>query len=129
MIFATGIMSIFNTDAGFLAEGTRALRIYSLAFFTIGGVQILSAFFQGIGKGFPALILGVARWLVLLVPCLLILVYFFGLPGIWMAFPVSDVLALIIAIIWTRSEFHKLGIPFNLRSNQRALQDIEINKV
>jgi putative MATE family efflux protein len=49
-LFATQVMSIFNSDPAFLAEGAWAYRIFSLAFFTVGSQQILGYFFQGIGR-------------------------------------------------------------------------------
>jgi putative MATE family efflux protein len=115
MTLARNVMSIFSSDPAFLAEGSRAFRIFSLAFFTVGTQHILGYFFQGIGRGFPALILGASRQLLFMIPLLLILPRYFGLPGLWAAFPIADALALIIAVVWTRVAFHELGIPFSLR--------------
>lgn len=115
MFFATSVMGVFNSDPDFLAEGTRAYRIFSLAFFTVGSQQILGYFFQGIGKGMPALILGLSRQLLFMVPLLLILPPIFGLAGLWAAFPIADLMGLILSLIWARVSFKELGIPMSLR--------------
>ncbi|MFC1950632.1 MATE family efflux transporter, partial [Chloroflexota bacterium] len=115
LLFPTQVISIFNTETQFLVEGIRALRIFSLAFFGVGIQIILSFFFQGIGKGFPALILASARQIIFLLPSLLILPSILGLTGLWVAYPVTDVLALVLTLVWTSIEFHRLGMRFRLR--------------
>jgi Na+-driven multidrug efflux pump len=64
----------------------------------------------------PALILGLSRQLIFMVPLLIVLPPIFGLNGLWAAFPIADLLGLIISVIWTRATFKELGIPFTFRS-------------
>ncbi len=108
-------MSIFNNDPGFLREAVPALRIYGLAFFTIGITMMLTYFFQGIGKGLPSLVLASARQIIFLFPALLILPPIMGLTGVWASFPVADSLSFILAMVWTSIEFRRLRLPFRLR--------------
>ena len=77
--------------------------------------MILSFFFQGIGRGFPSLVLASARQIIFLLPGLLILPRFFGLTGVWVSFPASDVLSVLITLIWTAVEFRRQGIRFRWR--------------
>lgn len=121
LLLATNVMSIFSSDPDFVAEGGRAFRIFSLVFFSVGVQQILGYFFQGIGRGLPALILGLSRQLIFMVPLLLILTSLFGLNGMWAAFPVADMLGLMLALVWTRVAFKELGIPFSLRHQKEVL--------
>ncbi|MFC2019831.1 MATE family efflux transporter [Chloroflexota bacterium] len=115
MLFPTQIISLFNTDPQFVAEGTRALTIFAIAFFTVG-IQIpLSFFFQGIGRGLASLVLASSRQIIFLLPCLLILPWLFGLTGLWVAFPAANVLSALLTLIWTIVEFRKLHIPIRLR--------------
>lgn len=73
LLFPMQIISVFNTDPQFLAQGSQGVRIFCLAFLTVGVQMVMSYFFQGIGKGMPSLILGAARQIIFLVPCLLIM--------------------------------------------------------
>ena len=109
------IMALFNSDPGFLDTGQRAMRIFALSFFSIGLQYTLSAFFQGLGRGIPSLVLTSARQIIFLLPALLILTRYFGLTGLWASFPTADGLAITLCLVWTTYEFRRLKIPFKLR--------------
>ncbi len=115
MIFPTQVISTFNSDPHFIAEGVRTLRIFVLLFFAIQLQIIVSFFFQGIGKGIPSFILASARQVIFLIPGLLILPQLFGVVGLWMAFPVADVLSILLTAIWIGIEFRSQGMPFQFR--------------
>jgi Na+-driven multidrug efflux pump len=115
MIFPTAVISIFNSDPHFVAEGVRTLRIFVLLFFAIQLQIIVSFFFQGIGKGIPSFILASARQVLFLIPALLILPRLFGVVGLWVAFPVADVLSILLTVIWIAVEFRNQGMQFQLR--------------
>jgi Na+-driven multidrug efflux pump len=116
-IFASvQIMSLFSHDPNFLSAAAPAFRIFALGFFTVGLQNILSYFFQGIGKGFAALIVTSSRQLLFLIPCLLIMPRLFGVNGLWAAYPVADALSLLLTLIWTGYEFKELGLPLNFKS-------------
>jgi putative MATE family efflux protein len=115
MIFPSQVMSAFNSDPRFIAEGVRTLRIFVLLFFAVQAQILVSFFFQGIGKAIPSLILASARQVIFLVPGLLILPRLFGVTGLWIAFPVADVLSMILTFTWIGIEFRNQGMPFQLR--------------
>jgi len=115
MLFPTQVISIFNTEPQFLAEGTQALRIFALAFFVVGLQMILGVFFQGIGKALPSLVLASARQFIFLLPALLILPRIFGLTGLWAIFPIADILSTLLSLFWAGIQFHRLGIRFRLQ--------------
>jgi putative MATE family efflux protein len=122
MLISTQIMSIFNTDPQFLTEGSPAFRIFACGFFLIGAQMILSHFFQGIGKGLPSLVLASARQIIFLLPLLLIFPRIFGLTGLWISFPISDVLSIVLTLTWTSIEFRRQGIKFRLRYQRVDLE-------
>jgi Na+-driven multidrug efflux pump len=115
MLFPAQVISAFNSDPNFIAEGVRTLRIFVLLFFAIQLQIIVSFFFQGIGKGIPSFILASARQVIFLIPGLLILPRLFGVVGLWMAFPVADILSILLTFIWISVEFRNQGMPFQLR--------------
>ncbi len=69
---------------------------------------LASAFFQAIGKAREALFLSSLRIYVLLLPGLLILPAFYGLKGLWLAFPIADTGAFIIVMILLLRERRRL---------------------
>ena len=110
MLLPGQIMSAFNADADFLSEGVPAIRLYSTLFFAIGIQMVPGFFFQGIGKGLPATVLSAARQVAFILPSILLLPRFLGLTGLWISFPIADVLGLILAVGWMAIEYRKQGI-------------------
>ena len=115
MLFPAQVISVFNSDPRFIVEGARTLRIFVLLFFAVQLQIIVSFFFQGIGKAIPSLILASARQVIFLIPGLLILPRLFGVVGLWAAFPVADVLSMLLTFIWIGIEFRNQGMQFQIR--------------
>lgn len=102
------ILQLFGGVAGLEEMGPTALRIV-LCVLPLAGVQMVSAnYFQAAGKPRLALILALSRQALLLVPLVLILPRFFGLNGIWVAFPIADLVAALVSIYFLKQELHKL---------------------
>jgi putative MATE family efflux protein len=120
IIFPRELVSIFNRDPSFLPLATQAMRISFFTFFLVGPQIAFSTFFQGVGKGVPAAVIGLSRQLIILVPALLLLTHFYGQKGIWYSLPLSDAGAFIISITWTFIMARKLG--FGLRGKHRPSQ-------
>jgi len=114
MLFSRQIISAFNTDPQFVAEGSRALRIFVLFFFAVGLQMMASFFFQGIGKGMASLVMATSRQVILLVPALLVMPRLFGVTGLWAAFATADLMSVILTLVWTVIEFRRQGIQFSL---------------
>ena len=112
MLLPAQVMSVFSGESEFLNEGATAIRFYMLAFLTLGLRMVPGFFFQGIGKGLPAIVLTAAQNIVFLLLPILILPRYFGLTGLWMAFPVSDVLALFFGQVWMNIELRRQSINF-----------------
>lgn len=94
------LIRLFNSDPELLRIGTTALKTISLAFPIIGPAIIISTTFQAIGKGLPSLIQSFTRQIVVLLPLMYILGNKFGLSTLWYAFPISELVNIIIAVIW-----------------------------
>lgn len=77
-----------------------------LPFVPVGMVS--GNFFQGIGKPWQSMFFNACRQLILLVPFLLIMPRFFMLQGVFMAQPIADVGACLIAVIMLRSQLKKM---------------------
>ncbi|MBI4329963.1 MAG: MATE family efflux transporter [Chloroflexi bacterium] len=112
MLFPAEVISLFSGEAVFQSEGAEAIRLYSLVYFALGVQMVPSFFFQGIGKGLPATVLSAARQFLFLLPALLVMPRFFGLTGVWLAFPIADALALLLGLFWLRIEFRRQGLSF-----------------
>lgn len=107
MFFSSSIIAAFTTDATLVAQATPALRIVFLATPFITIQLIGAAYFQAAGKVLPALLLTLTKQGFCLIPLILVLPYFLGLNGIWLAFPVADVLSAIITYWYLKRALNK----------------------
>jgi putative MATE family efflux protein len=109
MIFPEQILKIFSQDEDLIKMGTTATRCLVLAFPLIGYQNIGASLFQAIGKAKPAIFLAFSRQVLFLIPLVLILSKLFGLIGVWLSFPASDVTAFIVTWIMVRREQRTLA--------------------
>jgi len=104
MVFPTQIVGIFTDNTEILAKTPNALRIV-FAITPLISVQLIgSGYFQAIGKAFPALMLTLTKQGFFLIPLILILPKYFGIIGIWAAFPIADLSSTIITYYFLRKE-------------------------
>ena len=106
------IIRAFTDDESLIKDGTTVFRIV-IAMIPLLGLQFVGAtLFQAIGKAVPALILSSLRQFILLTPLILILPRLFGLglQGIWLAFPIADVLASIITALLLKREMKLISL-------------------
>ncbi|HCF71887.1 MAG TPA: MATE family efflux transporter [Syntrophomonas sp.] len=108
-VFPAQVLGAFTSDEELIDIGIDGMRIFLLAL-PIVGLQIVSAnFFQAIGKAFKALMLSMLRQVIVLIPTLIIMPHFFGLEGVWIASPISDVVASLITVLVLLPEMRILG--------------------
>lgn len=92
-----------SSDKELLRIGERGMRTF-FACFPLVGMQIVSGnYFQSIGRPVISAVLALSRQLIFLVPLILILPNHFGLFGVWLAAPISDLIASIVCgsfLIW-----------------------------
>ncbi len=102
-IWPSQISGMFMTDDEQISEAVNCLRIATISFWMVGFQIIATNFFQSLGMAGKAVFLSLTRQIIFMVPLLFILPPIFGLNGVWSAFPISDVIATIVAsvmLIW-----------------------------
>lgn len=104
LVFAKPIVSVFTNDADVIAETPNALRWVFAASPIIALQLIGAAYFQAAGKAIPALLLTLTKQGFFLIPLVLILPNYFGIFGVWVAFPIADILSTIITAYFLRRE-------------------------
>lgn len=114
MVFPEFITRLFTQDAEVLRQTPSAMR-WVFAATPIIAVQLIgAAYFQAVGKAIPALLLTLTRQGFFFIPLIFILPKFYGELGVWMAFPVSDVLSTIVTAYFLNRE-----VKINLLSNKK----------
>lgn len=99
------LVSLFGRhDPELMDLGVQAMRTV-MVMFPIIGYQVVGAnYFQAVGKPKKAAFLSLSRQVLLLIPLLLILPRMWGLMGVFLAFPVSDIGSTILTTILLRRE-------------------------
>ena len=82
----------------------------------IGLQIIITNYFQATGKASKAILLSLTRQVIFLIPLILILPIFFKLNGIWLAGPLSDFFASLLAIILFMKELKLLNDKHELNN-------------
>ena len=116
------IVGMFNKDPKLMDITINGTKLY-LFMLPIIGISITgSNYMQSVGKAKSAMILGLLRQVILLIPMIIILPNFFGLNGIWYAQPASDLLSTIITILVLIKELKKYKILENNMNYKDELQ-------
>lgn len=116
MVFPEAITSLFLssrddlpaeeliTNAFVLEHAPTAMRWVFAATPIIALQLIGAAYFQAVGKAIPALLLTLTRQGFFFIPLILILPSFLGELGVWLSFPIADVLATMVTGIYLGKE-------------------------
>ena len=108
-LFPNLVVNMFTDDKELTALARTGLQIGVLMFPFVGIQIVISSFFQSIGKAKISIFLSLSRQLLYLLPCLLLLPHWWGLNGIWLSMPVSDLLAFITACLMLAHHIKKLN--------------------
>jgi len=102
------VIHIFNQDETLIRLASRGLRIQTLVL-PIAGMQIISSiYFQAVGKPRMSIIMSLSRQVILLIPCIFILSFKFGVSGVWFATPTADTLSAMLTFFLLRRELKHL---------------------
>ncbi len=111
-LFPGPVFGVFTKDVPLRELGVRSLRTMTLGFFCVGFHVVGASLFKALGKAVPAAFLSLSGELFLFLPFVLLLPRFWGLPGLWLSFPLSDILsALVTGVFFFRqvNDFRKRG--------------------
>ncbi len=109
-LFPGPLVRIFSTSGPLVEDGTAALRLLSSALPLVGYHVVSVTMFQSLGLAGPAFLLSLTRQIFFFIPLLLVLPPFFGVWGVWLAYPASDVLAFLVTFAFTRPQLRRLRL-------------------
>lgn len=111
--FADAVPYLFTKEFKVANATPSALR-WVFAALPIVGIQLIgAAFFQAIGKAIPALLLTLTRQGFFFIPLLFLFSSQWGIIGVWMSFPASEVLATLVTAYFLRQEIKKQRLLYN----------------
>lgn len=105
IVFSPQVITIFSDDPELMAIAVPAMRITISTLALVGPTILFITAFQGLSKGKEAMILSLLRQLVFFVPLLLLLPRIWGINGVWLSIPATDILGFIVAGLWLFREY------------------------
>ncbi|WP_125152495.1 MATE family efflux transporter [Clostridium rectalis] len=112
--FPETIIKIFSKDPQLIQIASEGIRIFLVMMPIIGFQMISSNYFQSVGKAKIATFTSLLRQVIILIPMLIILPKHFGLLGVWMSAPISDLSSAIITGVFLFKEMKCLDKKINL---------------
>lgn len=101
-LFPNVLLDMFNASEEMMVMGIPALRIISLHYIFAGVCIIFLSVFQAVGSSIYSLFVSLGRQLVVLVPTAFLLSKLFGLSAVWWAFPVAEVVSLLLSVLFMK---------------------------
>ncbi|WP_249313984.1 MATE family efflux transporter [Pseudoalteromonas sp. S2755] len=100
-LFPTYVLGLFSEDLALLNAAERGLQLHLSTLFLDGFIFLTSMYFVAVGKGGKALAISLGNMLVQL-PFLYVLPLWFGVDGVWLAVPISNITltVIIIPLLW-----------------------------
>jgi putative MATE family efflux protein len=108
------LIRMFTSEEELIKITYFASRKMFLALYLVGLAIVGSFIFQAMGKAREAFITSVSRPLLFTIPSVLLLPKFLGIQGVWLTFPISDVLSTFLTLI--------LLLPHLKRFKEKAIK-------
>lgn len=100
-------VSLFTNDPGMIDMASRALRILCAGTALVGFSITTSTLFQCLGMVKKSIFLSLSRQLIFLLPLIYSLPMWFQEKGVWMSFPIADMLSVAVAFVFVQRLFKK----------------------
>ncbi|MGY0372795.1 MATE family efflux transporter [Clostridium sp. JNZ J1-5] len=109
-IFNNKLVELFNRDHIEILSKTASngLIIYFVGFFFAGINIITSVILSSINEPKHAFTISILRSGCIIVPMALLLSYFFEMTGIWLSFPLSEMITLVIGVYFSKKSLQRL---------------------
>ena len=117
-ILPVQILKIFDASDNMLAIGVPALRIISFSFLIAPFSIVSSGTFQALGKGTFSLIISLIRQLIVILPLSYLLSRIMGMKGVWVAFPIAEIVAGILTTIYLRKLYKNEIMKRNIKRHR-----------
>lgn len=105
------LLDLFNASDDMRVIGVPALRIISLHFPVAALCIVMGSIFQAFSRSVYSLVISVTRQLLILIPAAWLLARTGVVTNVWFAFPIAEVVSLIISVICFRRLYGEVVKP------------------
>lgn len=128
--FAPQIISIFVTDDPALIEkSVDAFRTMVAVFPILSIYYVCIYYYQSIGRARASFVISILRQIIVMLPISIIMVKVLkmGAYGVWLAYPISDFISGVVAIILIRKSLKDLDNHIESEENEALSSSVEVN--
>lgn len=101
------VARIFTSDEQMIEMAVVGMRYNCLLFPIVGFQMVTGNFFQSIAQPGKSIFLSLSRQLLFLVPFIIIFPHFWGINGVWVSLPASDLVSSVISACLLGNYFRK----------------------
>ncbi len=126
MVFAPQLIGLFIKEKEVITESVKAFRIMIAVFPVISVYYVSIYYFQAMGKASISLILSALRQIILMIPLSIILVRVFNLGalGVWLTYPIADLIASATSYVLIRNEGIELAIKIKKQEKEKIAKNL-----
>ena len=105
-LFAGPIAEIFNSEGNAQLQeiAVSGLKLYFTSVVFMGYNTVISTYFTSVERAVPAHIVSLLRGLILIVPVAFLLSALWGMTGVWLAFPATEMLVAAVGLYFQRKD-------------------------
>lgn len=97
-VFPVQILKIFMASDAMISLGVPALRIMATSYIFNGFATMAASYMQSVGKIKYSIFINLMRQLIALLACMWAFTRIIGMTGVWLAFPVAEILTCICCL-------------------------------
>lgn len=92
------VFRVFTSDPEIISVGVHGARYIFFPIFMIGSIIVASMTFQALGKAVQSFLTSISRTVLFLIPLTLILPLYLDVDGVWLSFPLADILTFVFTM-------------------------------
>ena len=105
------LLELFNAQRDMIEIGVPALRIISLNFPIAATCIVMGSIFQAFSRSIYSLIVSIARQIIVLIPVAWLLSRTGVVTNVWWAFPIAEIVSLILSVFYFRKLYGEIVGP------------------
>ncbi len=121
--FPEKIAMLFTGDEELIGITAHGMRIVTCMFPLIGFQMVTTSFFQAIRQARKAIFLSTTRQMLILIPLLVVLPYYYGTAGVWISMPISDAISSVLAAILLYLQFKSFGEKHRMQTQKAYISE------
>ena len=104
LVFPNQILALFSASKAMREFGIPAMRIMAIGFIFSGISTMAATYAQATDKLIQSIVIQLLRQAVLLLPVMWVCNLLFHIWGIWIAFPITEIVVMIVSILIVKSD-------------------------